>query len=73
LLLIPYLVFCLGVPGSAVKDFMATALTLHILLTLAISLRFTIYFFLFSGFLGVITSILGTYVARLREQAKLID
>lgn len=67
------MIFWINVTGNSVKDFLATALTLHSLLTFAVSEKISIYFILFVIFLGLICSIIGTYGARIREQAKLIN
>lgn len=66
LLLLLYIVCWLSVQGSAVKDFVCTALTLHSLLCLAINLKISINYVLFVGLLATIGSILGTYGSRIR-------
>ena len=73
ILLLPYLVIWKAVPGSAIKDFVATALTLHTLLAFIINFKVTLLYLLFACILGVIAGGLGTYGARLREQHKLIE
>ena len=72
-LLLPYLILWLEVPGSAVKDFVATTLTLHFLFSFVINLRLTFAYLLFLVILGLIVGALGGYGAVLREQKRLIE
>lgn len=53
-------------PGSAVKDFVSTALTLHSLASFVINFKITLNYLLFVIVLGVFGSILGTYGARIK-------
>ena len=72
-LLLPYPIIWMQVPGSSVKDFVATALTLHFLFSVVINFKLTLGYTLFMVLLGVIGGALGSYGAILREQKKLID
>jgi hypothetical protein len=56
----------LAVPGSAIKDFVSTALILHTLISFVINLKITFSYFLFATLLGLIGSFIGTYGARIR-------
>lgn len=55
------------------KDFVATAITIHFLFSLSVNLRASLAYLLFMGTLGVVGAALGSYAAVLREQKKLIE
>lgn len=58
---------------ALVKDYIATALFLHTILSMFINMEFTFSFGIFICFLAIIIGVLGNYVAIFREQKKLID
>jgi hypothetical protein len=73
LLLLPYLIFYEKTTVALIKDFIATALILHTVLSIIINLRLDFNYALFVFALGTIVGVLGNYGAIFREQKRLID
>ena len=55
------------------KDFVATVLFIHCMVTLALNWHLSIGFMLFVSCLGGTMAILGTYLAVFLQQKRLID
>ncbi len=73
LLLLPYLIFYEKTTVALIKDFVATVLFLHTLLSLLVNLRLDLNYLIFIAVLGAFVSVLGNYGAIFREQKRLID
>jgi hypothetical protein len=73
LLLLPYLIFYEKTSVTLIKDFIATALFLHTLISIIVNLKIDFNYTLFVLILGSFVGVLGNYGAIFREQKRLID